>query len=189
MEELRLLMEDSLVLVNKVLRMKAENTELQLEAGNNNNDSQPQLSLRLVHLRQERSVIVELLSLSKVSVKISNKFIILYVVFIVCRSLREKEDPALMSRYVCASVQTPWAPANSWRRRMCSRTSLRPLSSMCPRVTRMPATQCSHSVSDTWQQTSRNGKMASSSSISSLCQRSLLASVSERLSFRSSLVD
>ena len=67
MEELRLLTEDSLVLVNKVLRMKAENTELQLEAGNNNNDSQPQLSLRLAHLRQERSVIVELLSLSKVS--------------------------------------------------------------------------------------------------------------------------
>ena len=62
MEELRILAEDSRVLVNAVLRMKAERTELMSES-----ESQPALSLRLAHLGQENSAILEILSLSKVS--------------------------------------------------------------------------------------------------------------------------
>ena len=64
MEELRILAEDSRVLVNAVLRMKAERTELMAEA---EAESQPVLSLRLAHLGQENSAILEILSLSKVS--------------------------------------------------------------------------------------------------------------------------
>ena len=63
MEELRILAEDSKVLVNAVLRMKAERTELMTDS---DSESRPVLSLKLAHLSQENSAIVEILSLSKV---------------------------------------------------------------------------------------------------------------------------
>ena len=61
LDELRLLAEDSRVLVNAVLRMKAERTELMTDS-----ESRPVLSLKLAHIGQENSAIVEILSLSKV---------------------------------------------------------------------------------------------------------------------------
>ena len=64
MEELRILAEDSRVLVNAVLRMKAERTELMTDL---DSESRPVLSLKLAHLGQENSAIVEILSLSKVN--------------------------------------------------------------------------------------------------------------------------
>ena len=63
MDELRILAEDSRVLVNAVLRMKAERTELMTDS---DSESRPVLSLKLAHLSQENSAIVEILSLSKV---------------------------------------------------------------------------------------------------------------------------
>lgn len=65
LDELRLLAEDSRVLVNAVLRMKAERTELMTDSADS--ESRPVLSLRLAHIGQENSAIVEILSLSKVN--------------------------------------------------------------------------------------------------------------------------
>ena len=65
LDELRLLAEDSRVLVNAVLRMKAERTELMTDSAES--ESRPVLSLRLAHIGQENSAIVEILSLSKVN--------------------------------------------------------------------------------------------------------------------------
>ena len=64
MDELRILAEDSRVLVNAVLRMKAERTELMTDS---ESESRPVLSLKLAYLSQENSAIVEILSLSKVN--------------------------------------------------------------------------------------------------------------------------
>ena len=64
LDELRLLAEDSRVLVNAVLRMKAERTELMTDSADS--ESRPVLSLKLAHIGQENSAIVEILSLSKV---------------------------------------------------------------------------------------------------------------------------
>ena len=63
MEELRILAEDSKVLLNAVLRMKAEDTQLMSDPGDTES---PVLSLRLAHISQENSAIVEILSLAKV---------------------------------------------------------------------------------------------------------------------------
>ena len=63
MDELRILAEDSRVLVNAVLRMKAEDTQLMADTGDTES---PVLSLRLAHLGLENSAIVEILSLAKV---------------------------------------------------------------------------------------------------------------------------
>ena len=63
MEELRILAEDSKVLLNAVLRMKAEDTQLMSDTGDTES---PVLSLRLAHICQENSAIVEILSLAKV---------------------------------------------------------------------------------------------------------------------------
>ena len=63
MDELRILAEDSRVLVNAVLRMKAEDTQLMADTGDMES---PVLSLRLAHLGLENSAIVEILSLAKV---------------------------------------------------------------------------------------------------------------------------
>ena len=63
MEELRILAEDSKVLLNAVLRMKAEDTQLMSDTGDTES---PVLSLRLAHISQENSAIVEILSLAKV---------------------------------------------------------------------------------------------------------------------------
>ncbi len=65
LDELRLLAEDSRVLVNAVLRMKAERTELMTDSADS--ESRPVLSLKLAHIGQENSAIVEILSLSKVN--------------------------------------------------------------------------------------------------------------------------
>lgn len=65
LDELRLLAEDSRVLVNAVLRMKAERTELMTDSAES--ESRPVLSLKLAHIGQENSAIVEILSLSKVN--------------------------------------------------------------------------------------------------------------------------
>ena len=64
MDELRILAEDSRILVNSVLRMKAERTELMTDS---ESESRPVLSLKLAHLGQENLAIVEILSLSKVN--------------------------------------------------------------------------------------------------------------------------
>jgi len=63
MDELRILAEDSRVLVNAVLRMKAEDTQLMTDTGDSES---PVLSLRLAHISQENSAIVEILSLAKI---------------------------------------------------------------------------------------------------------------------------
>ena len=180
MDELRILAEDSRVLVNAVLRMKAEDTQLMTDTGDTES---PVLSLRLAHLGLENSAIVEILSLAKVMNE-DTRMSFIHGIQIFSRFHREREGPRVISSCVSGSALTAWAQARSVSGQRCSKTSTRPSSSTSPGMTTVATPRCLNSISATCPQPSRNGRMASSSSISSLCPRSLLASVWEKLSFR-----
>ena len=65
MKDVAILTENSQILINRTLRLKAEKTVVDLDDGNNNNIC-PKLCLRLAYLGATDEVVLELLSLSKV---------------------------------------------------------------------------------------------------------------------------
>ena len=158
MDELRILAEDSRVLVNALLRMKAEDTQLMADTGDMES---PVLSLRLAHLGLENSAIVEILSLAKVIIE--ERTLDIHCIQIFSRFHREREGPRVISSCVSGSAPTAWARARSVSGQRCSRTSTRPSSSTSPGMTQAETPRCLNSISATCPQPSRNGRMASSS--------------------------